>query len=600
MGETPTHAAVLPNGSHVFVTSAGSLYAGDSDVVTSFTPAFDSSIATGLGIPTTYTFPGASVGPPSTITSISESGNLVTVILGAPLANAAVGKIVNIANVSITGYDGSFPLSSVSGTTIQYQNSVTGLAPTSGGTATLPTFCSYLPDFVTTTENTAAFVANYGVENGSNCNLSSTDSVALLNVATNSITYISYLPPGSHPVALAETPDALNLYVLNQGNNTLMDLSPIDLSTFTTLPLASNPIWAVVRGDNRRLYVLTQGDGKLLPIDVATNTILPSQTNLSVGAGANFILYDPTLNRLYVTNPDTGTVYVYSTTGGVDLSGNPNDTPLLLSTIVMNAGPNPPCPNGCSPVSVAALPDGSRFYVASYASETACSDPNVGTTVPCIIPMLTVFDALSIKPKSAPSSLLAPTPSLSLLMVPQFSPTQYAVPPLPSCVTPASYVPGATRFRMFTTAAADSSHVYVSICDAGSVADVNATTNTVTTQGNNTPDTLVADIVAPFGSCTGVSCNAVATITSFSVTSNVATFQAVNNFIPGARVEISNLKSAPGTLINGQTLTVLATGLSGTQFECNVSQANVGSTIDTGTAVAVSPPQAPIFVLSGQ
>ncbi len=527
VGETPTHAAVLPNGSHVFVTSAGSLYAGDSDVVTSFTPAFDSSIATGLGIPTTYTFPGASVGPPSTITSISESGNLVTVILGAPLANAAVGKIVNIANVSITGYDGSFPLSSVSGTTIQYQNSVTGLAPTSGGTATLPTFCSYLPDFVTTTENTAAFVANYGVENGSNCNLSSTDSVALLNVATNSITYISYLPPGSHPVALAETPDALNLYVLNQGNNTLMDLSPIDLSTFTTLPLASNPIWAVVRGDNRRLYVLTQGDGKLLPIDVATNTILPSQTNLSVGAGANFILYDPTLNRLYVTNPDTGTVYVYSTTGGVDLSGNPNDTPLLLSTIVMNAGPNPPCPNGCSPVSVAALPDGSRFYVASYASETACSDPNVGTTVPCIIPMLTVFDALSIKPKSAPSSLLAPTPSLSLLMVPQFSPTQYAVPPLPSCVTPASYVPGATRFRMFTTAAADSSHVYVSICDAGSVADVNATTNTVTTQGNNTPDTLVADIVAPFGSCTGVSCNAVATITARPTGANHHRFQCI-------------------------------------------------------------------------
>jgi hypothetical protein len=355
-----------------------------------------------------------------------------------------------------------------------------------------------------------------------------------------------------------------------------------------------------VRTDNQRVYVLTQGAGTLVPIDTATNTVLPSLTNLSVGAGANFLLYDPHLNRLYVTNPTTSTVYVFSTTGGVDLSGTANDTPLLLSTISMTAGSNPPCPAGCSPVSVAALADGSRFYVASYATQAACSDPNVGTSAPCVIPMVTVFDALSMTPKTATSSLLAPAPSLSLLTTPQFAATQYALPPVTSCAPAATYAPGTTRFRMFATASSDSSHVYVSICDAGSIADINTATSTISAGGNNSPDTLVTDIVAPSGSCTGANCSPTATITSLSITSNVVTFQAINTFTAGSRVAISGLTSAAGTPLNGLTLTVLATGLSGTQFECNASQPDVGSTTDTGTAVPLSPPQAPIYLLAGQ
>ena len=67
---------------------------------------------------------------------------------------------------------------------------------------------------------------------------------------------------------------------------------------------------------------------------------------MSVGAGANFLLYDSHLNRLYVTNPSNGNLYVFSATGGVDLSGAANDTPELLATISMNAGANPPCSSG--------------------------------------------------------------------------------------------------------------------------------------------------------------------------------------------------------------------------------------------------------------
>jgi DNA-binding beta-propeller fold protein YncE len=233
------------------------------------------------------------------------------------------------------------------------------------------------------------------------------------------------------------------------------------------------------------VYVLTEGDGQLVTIDTATDTAV--STPLPVGAGANFIFYDPRLNRLYVTNPSTSMVYVFSTSGGA------NDTPIQLSAISMTAGPNPPCPSGCSPSSVTALRDGSRFYVASYETATSCPDSVVGSSSACVIPRLTVFDANSFAVRT----------SLTLLSSPPFPSnpsthqSQFAVPPVASCAPAALYAPGTTRFRVFTTASVDSSRVYVSMCDAGSIAIVTTTTSSIS-PGGNTPDTLVRDLAAPF------------------------------------------------------------------------------------------------------
>ena len=532
MGLNPTHAAILPNNARVFVASAGTACVED--------PALCNSAG------------------------VFQSGaDIVTAFSPAIASTAATGLGIPI--------------------TFTFPNVGPGW------------FCSDLPDFLTTVESTRMYVANYGVDNDPGCaaNLASTDSVAILSNANSAITNIAYLGPGAHPVALAETANAQHLYVVNQGNNTVVDLAPVDLSTTATITTGTTPVWAVARPDNQRVYVLTQGDGLLVPIDVATDTILPSQTNLSVGIGANFLLYDPHLNRLYVTNPTNGNVYVFSATGGIDLSGNPNDTPTLLATISMTAGAKPPCSSACSPVSVAALPDGSRFYVASYQSESACSDPNVGSTAPCMIPLLTVFDAPSMTIRPATSSLRAP--SISLLGTPSFAANQYALPPVTSCAPPPTYFPGATRFRMFASAAADSSHVYVSICDGGTIADVVTTTNTISTNANSI-DTLMTDIPAPFGSC-GTACSSVATITSLSTSTSIVTFSAVNSFTAGTRVAISGT----GTTLDGQTFTVLAAGLSSSSFSCNLnSPSDKGATATKGTAVPLAPSQAPIFLLTGQ
>ena len=83
-------------------------------------------------------------------------------------------------------------------------------------------------------------------------------------------------------------------------------------------------------------------------------------------------------------------------------------------------------------------------------------------------------------------------------------------------------------------------------------------------------DTLVTNIAPPFGACGVASCNAVASITAFSIASNVVTFQAVNSFVSGQKVSIAGLTSTPGSSLNGFTLTVLGSGLSASQFQAGI------------------------------
>ena len=479
-GRNPTHAAVLPNNSRLFVASASSVQGG-IDVVSSFSPAPQSTVAIGFGPVTAIPLPNQT----SSIAAISETGNLVTATLSAPLNNVPVGHAIVIADVAIPGctppmcnpnaYDGGFVLASINGTTIQYTDPAPGLpaltaVEVSGSTATFPP----QPVFLSSQQNNAMYVANYN-----------SNSVSAINTASNVVSNNAAV--GENPVSLAETPNGLKLYVANQGDNSVSSLNTTTLSSNIVTGFSGiAPVWVVARGDSQKVYVLTQGDGQLVTIDTATDTVTGS---LPVGAGANFIFFDPHLNRLYVTNPVTSMVNVFSDTGGA------NDTPIQLAAISFASG-STQCPEGCSPTSVTALPDGSRFYVASYqitSSASPCPDPTV-TASPCVIPSLTVFDANSLT-LQYPSA-----PTLTLLTWPPFATNQYAVPPVSTCAPAASYSPSTTRFRVFTVAAVDGSHVYVSMCDAGAIADINTTdSNTNNSGGSGIPaDTLITDLPAAY------------------------------------------------------------------------------------------------------
>ena len=154
-------------------------------------------------------------------------------------------------------------------------------------------------------------------------------------------------------------------------------------------------------------------------IDTASDMVVNS---VSVGVGADFMLYDSTRNRLYVANPVNNTVtYLGASTDA-------------LPAVVLNVA---------NPVSVAALPDGSRAYISS----ALVSGGNVTSRV-------TVINA-------ADGSVRTTIPLTTVNAV-------------PGC--------GLTPSELSMAASADSTRVYVGNCDAGNVADIQTLNDTLLLQ----------------------------------------------------------------------------------------------------------------------
>ena len=303
------------------------------------------------------------------------------------------------------------------------ENTVSSYLPTDvTAVTTISLPAPAVPVFVHTTQNDTVYVANSG-----------NSTVSAISTASNVIT--STIPVGNNPVALAETPNGKKLYVANQGSGSVTSINTIDKTVNPSIPTGTSPVWAVARSDSAKVYVLNQGSGTVSSIDTSSDAF----SNVSVGSGGNFMLYDKGRNRLYVTNPGAHTLSI------LDAAADP---PALLATIDLTAGTSPACPVACSPVSVAVLPDGSRAYVVSYVPG---SDP--------LSSQVTVIDTQAyVVRKVIP---------LSSVNIDSVNPT--------GCST--------TRFRLFAAAASDGSRVYVSNCDAGGTKIILTVT-----------DSLVADL----------------------------------------------------------------------------------------------------------
>jgi YVTN family beta-propeller protein len=298
--------------------------------------------------------------------------------------------------------------------------SVAGPAPVI--TISLPSSCGSppcsMPVFIGGTETGTVYVAN-----------SKGNTVSAIATATDLVT--NNITVGTSPVALAETPDTQKVYVANQGTNgsggSVTAINTVDKSVVVNAPLANfgwvSPAWVVARSDSQRIYVLDRGSGLVAAIDTSSDAVVSS---ISVGIGANFMIYDSRLNRIYVVNPGANTV-----------------TSLDASTDTLPATPI----SVANPKSVAALPDGTRFYISS------------GTVSGKIVrSKVTVINASDFTVKT----------TISLTSVPA------------ACAVK-------TWAELSVAAAADSSRVYVGNCDAGDTAII---------QTSN--DTLVMQMPAPF------------------------------------------------------------------------------------------------------
>jgi YVTN family beta-propeller protein len=410
------------------------------------------------------------------------------------------------------------------------------------------------PVFVQSAESSTMYVANSGafVDTTTNQPYYIVDAINTTSNVIDSEIRVT----GKTPWALAETPDGKRLYVVNRDSANVTVVNTVDKSIGETLAVGASPRWAVVRGDGARVYVLSHDDGMLTTI----NSLLPVDMvmgNTPVGAGADFLYYDSRRNRLYIPNPTTGKVGIYDAS---------TDPPASLATIDLTVpipgGGGSPCPNpGCSPVSVAALPDGTRAYVASYfldSTSTNCQQ------TPCLQAQVTVIDELTNQ-----VTKVIPLPEVSVSSV-------------GNCAS--------ARFRISAAAAVDGSRVYVSSCDGSGVSSIN-------TSG----DVYFASIPTPGSSFSPTLMNITGATQSGSDTTYTYTYDP-NSGTPvflGLVVTITGIVDPSVTGANPDNGTFTVTGLGNGTFTVSNPSGVATTTPQNATGLGEPPRQNPVFMLTG-
>ena len=303
-----------------------------------------------------------------------------------------------------------------------------------------------IPVFVETRESGTVYVANFG-----------NNTVSAISVASNVVS--KTVNVGIAPVALAETPNGQKVFVANQGNNgtngSVISISTVDNSVNSVTGATwLSPRSVVVRSDSQRAYALDTGNSTITAINTSTDAVTGT---VAAGAGADFMRYDAKLNRLYVASSTGATLSVLD--ASVDPPTPLTSAPITISAASPAAGQSDPCTGAAvTPVSVAALPDGTRAYVGSYrfvpSSGALCSQISVVNTS---------------------SNTVIATLSLGSVMV------TIANPNPTGCNTAASIpaTPSFARFSLSLAASADSSRVYAANCDAGNTAIVRTLDNTL-------------------------------------------------------------------------------------------------------------------------
>jgi len=399
--------------------------------------------------------------------------------------------------------------------------------PTPVNTISLPKGST--PVFATTTDTNSVYVANAG-----------NNTVSVISINSNVVS--NTVAVGVKPVALAELPNGDKVYVANAGGGVAGSVDSINvIDGSVNPPIAaspaapwSSPVAVVARSDNARVYVLDQGSGYVTAIDTSSGTSTDTVIGWAqVGAGADFIRYDSALNRLYVTNPSGQALSI------LDASGVTFSSQSVLGVISFAAG-SAACPNGCAPLSVAVLPDGSQAYVAS-----AAVSGGVVTARVTVIQTATLALKTTIPLTTAPQSCAAGSPS-----------------------------------ELYTAASADGTRVYVGNCDAGNTAIVQTSTATV-----------VTNLPAPFSSALPSTLR----ISAATQNGSDTTYAYILVSGPALRIGMTVVVQNMGNSANNGTFTITALG-TGTFTVVNGFGVTAAGQSGVGSGLT---PQNPVFVVAG-
>ncbi len=242
-------------------------------------------------------------------------------------------------------------------------------------TITLPPGAA--PVFVNSRDSAHVYVADSGL-----------NMVSVIATASNSV--VGSAPVGTSPASIAELPAANKVYVANSGSNDVSVIATIDSTVIKTIPVGTTPIFALASPDSTLVFIVNQG-GTVSVIQTSDDTV---KTTISVGSSPNFAFYDPALGRVYVTNTGSGNVSI------IDANAT---SPTFLTVIATVA-------TGPGPTSVAALPDGSKVYVANSGITAPWAPAKCGGSAPGTVSVIGTTSNTKLRDitvQNTPISLIA-------------------------------------------------------------------------------------------------------------------------------------------------------------------------------------------------
>lgn len=154
---------------------------------------------------------------------------------------------------------------------------------------------------------------------------SQSDTISVINMASNAVTATIPLTSGSHPTAMAFLTDGSALYVVNSAQNSVSVVDTGTQKLTATFPVGNGPVAIAITPDGTLAYVLNK-DNTVWVIDTLTNTKV---TTVSV-TNPTSIVFSKNGSTAYITSAGTtGSLVLlrtkdYTTSKTVTVGSNPD------------------------------------------------------------------------------------------------------------------------------------------------------------------------------------------------------------------------------------------------------------------------------------
>jgi len=211
-----------------------------------------------------------------------------------------------------------------------------------GTVSVIDTFSNTLSAPALTVGTAPATVAVSGDESVAYVANNSSNTVSVINTATNAV--LTTVAVGNNPAGVAVSPNGANVYVTNFNSGTVSVINAATNTVISTVNIGGNPYGVALSPNGAFAYVANNQNNSVSVINTATNTVTAT---IAVGERPINIAVSPNGASVYVTNQFGNSVSVISTSTN------------SVTTI----------PVGANPYGVAFSPNGQQVYV-TYGGAT--------------------------------------------------------------------------------------------------------------------------------------------------------------------------------------------------------------------------------------